>query len=360
MWAWSPILVLYILGSSALLRAEDLTASHVQRESLRSARPIDDSVRAPEQDPKTVEVIELMAPIIHDCIKRKDSQEYALFHGCYDWHSAVHGFWATFRMARYLGKDNEAVIDAEKALTPENILKEKENLLQNDWFENPYGRSWFLRLAIDFELWARSRGVDNSKRLRTIADVLAAKLLSELKEKALSPGTSEYQNHSWPLTQLAAYFKMTGDVDKLREVNDLVRKYFIAKHANEPTLKDDKNEFFSKYGNWLYLVTKSQSAEATQTFLNDHPINENDLKPITGETMHSYGVNWSRAWAFKSAASRLPEGDPKRAVLNDAFNRHIEFALSNHEKNANNYGYTHWIPQFAVYAMTEGLPDTVN
>ena len=47
-----------------------------------------------------------LAGIIARSIVRTDTT-HAVFHGCYDWHSSVHGHWALVRVARVTGGHQE-------------------------------------------------------------------------------------------------------------------------------------------------------------------------------------------------------------------------------------------------------------
>src|SRR4030095_6808193 len=41
---------------------------------------------------------------IAEAIQRRDTR-HAIFHGCYDWHSAVHAHWALLRIGRVLAAE---------------------------------------------------------------------------------------------------------------------------------------------------------------------------------------------------------------------------------------------------------------
>src|SRR4051794_27244767 len=92
---------------------------------------------------------------IADAIRRRDTP-HAIFHGCYDWHSAVHGHWALLRIARVTGEQRFAEVATDE-LTPDRLATEATLLRDQPHFELPYGRAWFLRLAIEY---ARVTGLD--------------------------------------------------------------------------------------------------------------------------------------------------------------------------------------------------------
>jgi hypothetical protein len=74
-----------------------------------------------------------------------------------------------------------------------------------------------------------------------------------------------------------------------------------------------------------------------------------------GKLVHLHGLNLSRAWNLANVAGALPDDDPRRAALHAAAARHLaagtEAALA-----ADDYAGRHWLPSFAVYALTQPAP----
>ena len=69
------------------------------------------------------------------------------FHGCYDWHSAVHGHWLLARFARTHPESplaGPAKAALAKSITPANIAIEVEYQKSRKNFERPYGLAWLL------------------------------------------------------------------------------------------------------------------------------------------------------------------------------------------------------------------------
>jgi hypothetical protein len=45
---------------------------------------------------------------------------------------------------------------------------------------------------------------------------------------------------------------------------------------------------------------------------------------------------------------------PDEPLYRTAYEAHVEVGLRDHDRGAGNYhAYDHWVPQFAVYALTE-------
>jgi hypothetical protein len=67
-----------------------------------------------------------------------------------------------------------------------------------------------------------------------------------------------------------------------------------------------------------------------------------------GKIAHLDGLNLSRAWCWHSLASALSPGDPRRAIMQDAADRHLAAGLPH---IATDYMGAHWLASFAVLAL---------
>jgi len=301
-------------------------------------------------------ILRKLGEYIRESVSRRDTG-HPVFRGCIDWHSSVHGHWALFRIERSTGAAGEAARFAEASLETKGIEREMENLHDDPRFEMPYGRAWFLRLALEREGWARERGVSNPEALRAPARRTAGSLLCHYERHPPSPETAEYASDSWALAQLHDWFRHTGDEAGLETVRGHVKARFL---GAEPrlTFEDDfsRPEFFSRFGNWVYLVAKTRDSAELARFLEDHPFpfdSVTPVRPLLGPP-HHLGMNWCRAWALR-ALSRAVEDRGDRSAIEAAFDEHVEVGLELHDEHSADYhAYGHWVPQFAVYALTEG------
>ena len=67
-----------------------------------------------------IEWIDSIGIIPSQCIERVDKVDgdKTLFHGCFDWHSAVHGHWSLFRMdLKGSGKHHQRVAEVSQRFT---------------------------------------------------------------------------------------------------------------------------------------------------------------------------------------------------------------------------------------------------
>ncbi|MEK7468912.1 MAG: DUF2891 family protein [Planctomycetota bacterium] len=311
----------------------------------------------PEVKPPTLDsVCDAMAPIIAKGIAEKDTAA-PVFHGNIDWHSAVHGHWALFRIARATGRHGEEARLADESLEPGLILKEMALLKDDPLGELPYGFAWFLLLAEEFEQWSTELKGKDPKRLRAMADAAAAALVAHYRRKGPSPLTREYENASWAMVRLHSWFSFAQDKEALAAVNAWIAGMKgLEKPANGFVFDRSHSDFFSRFGNFAYLTAKTREPADLSAFMALRPIFDEDIAPLvnTDDTAHHLGTNWSRAWALKALAATAPE-EADRKRFRKAFEAHVVQGMKQHEESKGDYwAYGHWVPQFAVYAVTDG------
>lgn len=308
--------------------------------------------------------LDAFSVLVASNIARKDTQ-FPVFHGCIDWHSAVHGHWALLRIAR-TGRRPEGAAAADRSLEPVRLEREAALLKENPAFEMPYGRAWFLRLAGEHARWSRETGGRDPERLRPMARAVAASMLEYYERFPPTPHSREYLNASWALAQLFAWF----DFDENKEGKERVQRHLKEKFlvGGGPGFGDDKSiaEFFSPFGMWSYFITTVGTTEQINDFLAPRDFPETELHPVERyipsphraakepkPTAHHFGMNWSRAWALK-ALGRKASDSALRERFARAYQDHVRRGFADHAVHARDYGaYGHWVPQFAVYALTD-------
>src|SRR4029079_17864094 len=83
---------------------------------------------------------------------------HPVFHGAFDWHSAVHGHWCLARVARCTNDDaftHESIRVLARRLPPQAPAGEHAYLADpaHTGFERPYGLAWLLQLAAELHEW---------------------------------------------------------------------------------------------------------------------------------------------------------------------------------------------------------------
>ncbi len=299
-------------------------------------------VHANDEKVNVSKTLDAFVPILTDAIERKDTQ-HAIFHGCYDWHSSVHGHWALLRIAKTTSRHADVAETVRARFTKTAVEAELEQLKKHPSFEMPYGRAWFLRLAIE-----AGGTLDDAARVQSAA------LLTFLERGLTTPSTREYANDAWALVQLHAYYRHAEDDVGRKRVEAIVRTRFLGAEDLSFGSDTERQEFFSRFGNWVYLVAETMDEKTLAAFLKKHPIANDDLKPIVHASprAHHFGMNWSRAWALRALSRKGPKADRER--FTQAYEAHVRQGLTEFAQFKGNYAaYDHWVPQFAVYALTD-------
>lgn len=258
---------------------------------------------------------------------------------------------------RALAERGDARLDSDA------IAQVFEELRAEPTYEMPYGRAWLLRLVTEHEEWHRERHDERSSRLRALGDMTAASLVADFDRAAPDPRIGDYRNGSWPMAQLVAYARATGD----RTLEAKVLGFVSSRFAEQPltwaeTTDADPSAFFSSYWSWVYVIATSYDADKTLALVAAADIPDEALTPLpdpgVASDVHHLGINWSRSWAIKALARHAikklgaTHATSKRLVA--AYHAHVLAGRERHFRyRGNYYAYDHWVPQFAVYAITD-------
>lgn len=276
---------------------------------------------------------------IRRCVARTDTNHIA-FRGCIDWHSAVHGTWSLIAIMRATGtKDYDPLV--KKLLTPENIRAETRYLQNRPNFEMPYGRAWFLRLAIDYEK------LYGSDALRETADYVLGTMIDYLSNRDTTLQVGSYKSSSWAIINMIDYARFTQNRSAEQITTSLVIDKFEFMNA--------RCRYDRERGNFMAVCTNLLSVAARilkpAEFKSWYPrfIGKAGTPRAVREPVnwHHYGLNFSRAWGLWDAYKVT--GD--QALL-DAYVAHFTAAYTDRDNWDGDYrGVGHWVGQFGVYAL---------
>jgi hypothetical protein len=284
-----------------------------------------------------------MSKIIKEFIKTFRSEilqndtEHTIFHGCWDWHSSVHGHWALLESAHFV-EDKESLELVFNRLTSKNMEEEIRYLRYHPDFEMPYGRAWYLRLMMRLE---QITGFGDYKCL---AHEVALDLREWIDNSMRDPSISEYKNPSWALIQLHNWGKYFEDKDMVKWVIDKTKENFMSPKVNIDLDREGKGEFFSLWGLQAYLIYTALGAEELSKWLE----NDYNLDIVENlNTEHHLAINASRAWGLHCAYLATSEQKWK-----DAYNEHVQAAIDLHPIwKDDRRAYSHWVPQFTLYSI---------
>ncbi len=266
--------------------------------------------------------------------ERDPAELHPIFHGCFDWHSAVHSHWSLARIG-YLDVVGDRI--AEDAVAGEVATLESAS-----GFEVPYGLAWLLTL--DAELPDAQRAL-----LAPLTAIARHRLLGWTAAPVDESGLHRQTAFSAWLT--LRWARITRDAELANAIEGLARRGWDS--ASNRTLVDEAGptDFLSPAlcAAALMVEIVEEPHEWLSRFL---PSLEDDLRrvepvanpdPTDGHATHLDGLNLSRAWA----ANRIGLG----ADTSDFAFRHSEAGLA--ASTSTHFAGSHWLPTFAVMLLTD-------
>jgi hypothetical protein len=291
--------------------------------------------------------VALLAQVPAQHVQRHDTIHPA-FHGCIDWHSACHAVWALLA-ARGLTGDAQYDPIVDGILMPAKLAAEASDLAARPQFEMPYGRAWFLRLALEDRL------VTGSTRLTFMARDIAASLTAQYRVRLADPFAREYANPCWALINLLDY----AAVESRTDITEIVRD---AAHTlttfldRLPTESEEESwpDFMAVTPMFCEMIVRAGAIEPQALMAKVGP-RLLALTPILSpRKAHHYALNFSRGWALLA----LAEATADEGLLALALD-HIETGLFRPSWWRGDYrSVSHWVPQFGIFALQRAMRQT--
>jgi hypothetical protein len=287
---------------------------------------------------------------------------HPIFHGSFDWHSCVHGWWLLMRLLHlHPGIPEADAIRAlaERMLTPENVAGELAYLDRpsSAGFERPYGWAWLLALHAELE---RHAG-DHAAPIAPLARAFAARFHAWLPKQTYAIRAGTHYNSAFAMT-LARSWAVVHDPALAVLIDRRAREWFGGDRdcqAWEPGGDDFLSPALIEaqcmrcvlpapaFRAWLTAFLPRLAAGEPVTLFT--PVLVSDRSD--GKIAHLDGLNLSRAWCWRSLAATLDPGSQEYAQAISAAEAHLETALPH---IAGEYAGEHWLATFALLAL-EGL-----
>lgn len=324
-------------GKAVIFRAAVGLAALVIGGTGRAAAEPQRDLAALDHDKRTM-AAELARQVAY-CSGRRDTPHPA-FKGCIDWHSAVHGVWALLAYQRATGDAQYAAL-VGSILNKDALAQERAHLRQAPLFEMPYGRAWFLRLAIEHHR------LTGSAELLPFADEVAVSLRDFYRRRGVDRFSGAYQSASWALINLLDYARHRHLSALEAEVTESVRKSFI---DVDPKCAADRerSEFMAICSSWAALASRVLTHDEYAPWLDRFiAINGLPAPLVHPDSDHEFGLNFSRAWGLWDmyAASG-------RADVAAAFAAHLAAGYQPASNWRGSYQVVgHWVAQFGLFAL---------
>jgi hypothetical protein len=287
---------------------------------------------------------------------------HPIFHGSFDWHSCVHGYWM---LARILARFPDIAVAADirrlfdRMLVAEKVAGECATLAHplERGFERPYGWGWLLKLSGELQ---GLEGGQWAANLRPLTEVFVQRFQDFLPIATYPVRVGTHYNTAFALRLAADFADQTGNQALMRLLRETALRWYGADAAcpawGEPSGDDflssalieaecmrrlmPNGQFLPWFNRFLPQIVENQPS----TLFSPASVSDR----TDGKIAHLDGLNLSRAWCWRSLLKVLPEGDPRRAILAATATAHLDAALPH---VAGDYMGEHWLASFAVLAL---------
>lgn len=314
-----------------------------------------------------------LAPPFVECFQRRDSLIDPLspiFHGCIDWHSAVHAAYSHLALYHHTGAHAYRHLVEDKfaphgvSLIPAEHAYQQAKGVDLPLTENPYGFGWFLVLA-------RERALSTGEEdLVEMADYAASEMAAWFAARIDSGEARDFilnathANYSWSLINLDIWARHTDD-EALREtVRELSEPLFdpvldAVCPASHDTA-DDRPGFQPPC-----LMRLAAAAHVWGDHVRDWVAERlpDDLyvPPVTEPaSCHAGGQNFSRAFALYQL--HLVTGETRyRDNYVELIRYHVGrpdlYVDPDYLGDPGYICYSHWVAQFGVRSISLSFED---
>lgn len=284
---------------------------------------------------------------------------HPIFFGSYDWHSCVHGYWLLARLTRrypdFAPAREIAALFAER-ITDANVAGEIAYLQRPTarGFERPYGWGWLLALQAELEQAKDQRAADT---LRPLAQTFADRFKAFLPLADYPVRTGVHSSTAFAL-RLAADYAESADGELFALMRDKVLTWY-GDDAGAQAWEPSQDDFLSPTLMEAECMRRYLAPDAFRAWFTRFLPDARNSEPAAlfaparvsdrtdGKIAHLDGLNFSRAWCWRSIASTLGDG-PVANIARGAADRHINASLPH---VAGDYMGEHWLATFALLAL---------
>lgn len=286
-------------------------------------------------------------------------EHHPIFHGSFDWHSCVHGWWQVMRLMRLFPDVAQAPAiraRADAMLTPAHVAGEREYLTRpmSAGFERPYGWAWLLALHAELDRhdapWAAA--------LAPLAGDFAARFHVFLPKLTYPLRVGTHYNIAFALIH-ALDWAQRRDNALVALIRTRALHWFGRDRACQ-AWEPGGDEFLSPTLCEALLMSRILDRAAFAAWFHDFLPVLSQGEPATlftpatvsdrsdGKIAHLDGLNLSRAWCWRGIAAALGPDDPVSPLAQRAAQVHLDASLPH---VAGDYMGEHWLATFALLAL---------
>ena len=287
-------------------------------------------------------------------------QLHPTFYGCFDWHSAVHGYWSLVSLLKQYPNLDKADSIREKLATNmsrQNILAEVEYFKgkHNKSYERTYGWAWVLKLAEELHTWDNPLARELENNLKPLTNLLVQKYIDFLPKLNYPIRVGEHPNTAFGLSFALDYANSIEHKELIKIIKKRAKDFYMNDKKCPISWEPSGFDFLSPCLEEAALMKRVLSKEEFEKWINAFlPQLKNKMFDIEtgkvsdrtdGKLVHLDGVNFSRAWSL----NKIAEGIPELQHLNNIANKHINYSLPSIVDD--NYEGGHWLGSFALYGL---------
>ncbi|MES2710572.1 MAG: DUF2891 domain-containing protein [Pseudomonadota bacterium] len=289
---------------------------------------------------------------------------HPVFHGSYDWHSCVHGYWMLARLLRRNpGMREAAAIRAlfDAQLVPAKVAGECAYLAAPTarGFKRPYGWGWLLKLAHELSLLEDPRWAE---ALAPLAAIFAQRFRDFLPKATYPVRVGTHFNTAFALRMAADFANGTRDGALFSLLRETAMRWYGTDVDCPAWGEPSGDDFLSSTLMEAECMRRLLPAPAFTPWFDRFLPRLADRAPATlfrpasvsdrtdGKIAHLDGLNLSRAWCWRSLAWALDASDLRRPMMLEAAALHLAAGLPH---IAGDYMGEHWLASFAVLAIDE-------
>lgn len=285
---------------------------------------------------------------------------HPIFYGCFDWHSAAHGYWSLVTLLRQFPDLNKA--DEVKALLLRNLTKEKvaaevdffsKNI--NASFERTYGWAWLLKLSEELHAWQDPMAVKLAANLQPLSNLIAARYIEFLPKLLYPIRVGEHSNIAFGLSFAYDYALSQQHAQLQQLIVQRAKDYFMQDKNCPINWEPSGFDFISPCLEELGLMQRVLSPEEFVPWLqNFMPELTNAQFTLAvakvgdrtdGKLVHLDGLNFSRAWNLYALANQYSQYSHLKALAE----QHVAYSYPN--LIGDSYEGGHWLGSFAIHAL---------
>lgn len=285
---------------------------------------------------------------------------HPVFYGCFDWHSAVHGYWSMVTLLRNFPELDKA--DRVRTILKTNITKENiaEEIIyfegkHSKSYERTYGWAWLLKLAEALHSWDDPLALELAAKLQPLTDVIVAKYIEFLPKLIYPIRVGEHTNTAFGLTLAYDYAKAVNHIPLMELIGIRAREFYFNDRSCPIDWEPSGYDFLSPCLEEIDIMRRVLSKDDFKVWLKafmpqlikpDFYLAVGEVSDRTdGKLVHLDGLNYSRAWVLYGLANQYPE----YAYLKNVANEHVAYSYLN--LVGDSYEGGHWLGSFAIYAL---------